>query len=346
MNFMTQFTAAEILSLLGLVQSIYVLVYMLFRSGSFVSAIIPVFYFTAIAGGFFLDAAAGRWESGFYSYEQLQWLFWFSCVPLGVMLILQVAQITEEPKPRYFLLLLLIPITFLPGYFMEEPGILYISGLIVGALSLLAIWIRRDLLDGLHGNPRFGEERFWLIISLITLNVAFLATTLVYVSGGLLPGQWVITRTLLGIAFVYIAATSLFRIYPQIFRQQPERGPPAPPNAADQLILQKLHRLFERDKIYQEATYGRAELARELGIGEAHLSRLMNIYYGKTIPQILNEHRVADAQRLLKETDAPIQQIFEESGFNSITTFNRVFKDLVGEAPTEYRGRFRVQSPE
>ena len=342
MNFSTQFTAAEILSLLGLVQSVYVLVYLLFRTGSFITSIIPSLYFGAIAGGFFLDAAAGRWLVEFEAYEQFQWLFWFSCIPLGAVLMLQVAQVTEKPRPRSFLILLLIPATFLPGYFLDAPQVMYISGLIVGALSLLAIWLRRDLIDGLHGNPRFGEERFWLIMSLIVLSTAFLATTLIYVSGGISLEQWMVTRTILGIAFVYIAATSLFRIYPQVFRKDPVNVPPSAPNAADKVILEKLNLLFERDKIYQDATYGRAELARELRVGEANLSRLVNIYYGKTIPQILNEYRVRDAQRLLQETDATIQNIFEESGFNSITSFNRVFKDLVGEAPKEYRARFRL----
>lgn len=342
MNFSTQFTAAEILSLLGLAQSVYVLVYMMFRSGSFISAIIPSLYFLSIACAFFFDAAAGRWSGGFEHYEEIQWLFWFSCVPIGAVLVLQVAQITEKPHWRYFLILLLIPAAFLPGYFMDIPEVSYASGLIVGAFSLLAIWLRRDLIDGLHGNPRFGEERFWLIISLIVLNIAFLGSTLIYISGGITMAQWMVARTILGIAFVYIAATSLFRIYPQIFRKDPAKEADLPPNSADQAVLQQLGRLFEQDKIYQEPTYGRAELARELRVGEAHLSRLVNIYYGKTIPQILNEFRVKDAQRLLKETDASIQNIFEESGFNSITTFNRVFKDLVGEAPNQYRARFRL----
>jgi two-component system response regulator YesN len=56
----------------------------------------------------------------------------------------------------------------------------------------------------------------------------------------------------------------------------------------------------------------------------------------------LNEYRVRDAQRLLAETNAPIQNIFEESGFNSITSFNRVFKELAGEAPKEYRARHKA----
>lgn len=337
-----QFTLPEILSLLGLVQSVYVLVYMVLRSGSFVNAVIPSLYFLFLGMAFFLDAAADKWREGFDHYEAYQWLFWFSGIPLGALLIFQIANVTKPPRPKYFLLLLLIPITFLPGYFMDEQNILYVSGLVVGSFSLLAIWLRRDLLDGLHGNPRFGEERFWLIIVLIGLSTAFLGFTFAYISEGINAQEWTLVRTLIGIAFVYIAATSLFRIYPQVLKKEGAETQPAQASTADRDILDRLAILFERDKIYQDAAFGRAELARELNVGEASLSRIVNTHYGKTIPQLLNEHRVRDAQRLLKETDAAVQNVFEESGFNSITTFNRVFKDLAGESPTEYRARWRT----
>ena len=340
-----QFTLPEILSLLGLAQSVYVLVYMLFRSGSLASAIIPSLYFSFMGAAFFLDAAAARWADGFAQYDAFQWLFWFSGIPLGALLIFQIANIHERPRPKYFLLLLLIPITFLPGYLMKEVNFIYASGLVVGALSLLAIWLRRDLLDGLHGSNRFGRERFWLIMALIALNTAFLGFTFLYLSHGLGTAQWLLVRTVLGIAFVYIAATSLFRIYPQVLMKPsaPVVEPP-PVSADDKAIISRLEKLLKDEKIYQEPTYGRAELARELGVGEANLSRIVNQHYAKTIPQLLNELRVEDAQKLLVETDAPIQNVFEESGFNSITTFNRVFKDLAGEAPKEYRARRRTHS--
>lgn len=336
----SQFTLPEILSLLGLVQSVYVLVYMILRSGNVRSAIVPSLYFVTLSLAFLFDAAARLWSDDIQHYEAWQWLFWFAGVPLGALLIFQIAHITEPLRPRYFFLLLLIPVAVMPGFFLGQSDILYAFGLVIGTLSLLGIWLRRDLLDGLHNNPRFGEERFWLILSLIVLSAAFLGSTLAHISD-LIPIQtWVLIRTLLGIAFVYLAATSLFRIYPQALRR--DLAPPVAPNPADQKVLDRLKTLLDEEKIYQEATYGRAELAREIGVGEATLSRIVNVYYGKTIPQILNELRVRDAQRMLRETEASIQNIFEESGFNSITTFNRVFKELVGEAPKEYRARHRL----
>ena len=342
MTLSSQFTLAEILSLLGLVQSVYVLVYMLLRSGTFSNAVVPSLYFGTLAAAFLFDAAAGRWAQEFVHYEAFQWLFWFSGIPLGALLIFQLAQVPEPLRPKYFFLLLLIPISFLPCLIIDEPHIVYVSGMLIGGLSLLAIWLRRDLLDGLRADPKFGKERFWLILALIAMHTAFLAVTLAYISKTIGPEQWVGIRTLLGIAFVSLAATSLFRIYPQAFRTERKENMPAPLKTEEQSLLDRLDILLERDKVYQDPAIGRAELARELKIGEATLSRLVNASYGKTIPQILNQLRVKDAQRLLKETDASIQNIFEESGFNSITTFNRVFKELSGNSPKEYRARFRL----
>lgn len=340
MVFKETFTFVEILSLLGLFQSLYLFVYMFFRSGSFRNMIIPALYFICLSCAFLLDAAGRRWSTDFAYYLDAQWFFWFSGIPIGTLLVFQLARVTEPVEPRYFWLLLAIPVSFVPGFLLHEPSILYISGLVIGALSLLAIWLRRDLLDGLYKSPKFGEERFWLILALITLNVAFLGATLAYVSMLMGSEAWMLTRTLLGISFVYIAGTSLFRIYPHAFVTRTNEGP-ALMTEADKKILEILKKLLEEDKVYQEASYGRSDLARELGIGEANLSRIVNVYFSKTIPQMLNELRVRDASRLLQETDVPIQTVFEESGFNSITTFNRVFKEMTGDSPKEYRLRVR-----
>jgi AraC-like DNA-binding protein len=95
--------------------------------------------------------------------------------------------------------------------------------------------------------------------------------------------------------------------------------------------------LLNVDKVYQEQEYSRASFAAELGVSEATVSRLANDYLRKTIPQLLNEYRVEDAKVLLKETDAPIQIVAKEAGFPSLATFNRVFRDLSGKTPSEYR---------
>jgi AraC-like DNA-binding protein len=43
---------------------------------------------------------------------------------------------------------------------------------------------------------------------------------------------------------------------------------------------------------------------------------------------------------LLRDTDRPVTEICFDVGFNSLGTFSRTFKDVVGEPPSRYRARF------
>ena len=43
---------------------------------------------------------------------------------------------------------------------------------------------------------------------------------------------------------------------------------------------------------------------------------------------------------LLRETDRPVTDICFDVGFNSLGTFSRTFRAVVGESPSRYRARF------
>jgi AraC-like DNA-binding protein len=58
---------------------------------------------------------------------------------------------------------------------------------------------------------------------------------------------------------------------------------------------------------------------------------------GLTFVEYVTQVRIKRAQRLLLETDLRIKEIPSESGFLSLTHFNRTFKKVVGQAPQEYR---------
>jgi AraC-like DNA-binding protein len=48
--------------------------------------------------------------------------------------------------------------------------------------------------------------------------------------------------------------------------------------------------------------------------------------------------RIEKAKNLLLNPNLRVSEIAFEVGFQSLTHFNRVFKRIVGESPTEYRG--------
>ena len=51
----------------------------------------------------------------------------------------------------------------------------------------------------------------------------------------------------------------------------------------------------------------------------------------------LKRFRISHAKRLLKDTDKKIYEIAKEVGYTDAKYFNRVFKDVEGVSPGDYR---------
>lgn len=78
-------------------------------------------------------------------------------------------------------------------------------------------------------------------------------------------------------------------------------------------------------------------LAAYAGFSRYTLSRMFRQHTGSTFTQFLNKRRVTMAEELLSGTRMPVTQVALQCGFNSIATFNRVFRDVRGCTPTQYR---------
>ena len=81
-------------------------------------------------------------------------------------------------------------------------------------------------------------------------------------------------------------------------------------------------------------------LARVAQVSPSHFSRQFRATFGETPHRYLQRRRVERAMELLRETDAPVTEICLDVGFNSLGTFSRTFRDIVGESPSAYRSRF------
>ena len=78
-------------------------------------------------------------------------------------------------------------------------------------------------------------------------------------------------------------------------------------------------------------------IASVAGFSKYYFSRLFTRYTGTSFSQYLLRKRIAVAAHLLCSTQLPIVQVSMQSGFSSLSTFNRTFKDVHGCTPTEYR---------
>jgi YesN/AraC family two-component response regulator len=80
-----------------------------------------------------------------------------------------------------------------------------------------------------------------------------------------------------------------------------------------------------------------AALARQLGVGEAHLRRVFREAYGKTAHRYLAELRMREAATLLRGTSLGVEQIALKVGCLSVAWFNKRFKRAYGVTPSAYR---------
>ncbi len=80
-------------------------------------------------------------------------------------------------------------------------------------------------------------------------------------------------------------------------------------------------------------------LARVSGVSEAHFSRSFKQAFGAPPHRYLLTRRIERAMALLRDTDLPITDIAFQTGWESLGTFGRTFRDITGESPSAIRTR-------
>lgn len=83
-------------------------------------------------------------------------------------------------------------------------------------------------------------------------------------------------------------------------------------------------------------------MARKLGVPARLLSSAINDHAGRNLSQWVNDHRIAAAQALLRDTDAPVQRIMEDCGFLTKSNFHREFRRVANLTPGEFRASHRA----
>ena len=110
--------------------------------------------------------------------------------------------------------------------------------------------------------------------------------------------------------------------------------------------LQRLEHCMQHEKPYREADLTFGKLAKHLHISRNHLTQLLNEQLNKNFYLYVNEYRINEVkQRLIAPDNAnmTILAIAYESGFNSKSTFNTVFKKITDMTPSQFR-KSQIQS--
>lgn len=97
---------------------------------------------------------------------------------------------------------------------------------------------------------------------------------------------------------------------------------------------------MERNLFYLDSELSLTSLALELGVHPNSLSKIINDGLVKNFSDFINDYRVNAVIDRLKDSkydNITLLGISFECGFNSKTTFNRVFKNITGKTPIAFK---------
>ena len=104
-----------------------------------------------------------------------------------------------------------------------------------------------------------------------------------------------------------------------------------------------LIRLLDEDHVYRRPKVSIRSLADELGLPEYRLRKLIHEELGfRNFNVFLHHYRLREACEMLSDPDqirTPILTIALTVGYQSINTFNRAFREIIGETPSAFRAR-------
>ena len=79
------------------------------------------------------------------------------------------------------------------------------------------------------------------------------------------------------------------------------------------------------------------DIASCVSLHPDYAATLFRKTFGTTLNVLITRHRIAHAQRQLITTTERIVNIAHDSGFDSLSRFNRAFKEIAGVTPRQYR---------
>lgn len=149
---------------------------------------------------------------------------------------------------------------------------------------------------------------------------------------------------LLGPLLVGLTATVAARAHAPSAPSE-EREEDAATTERDRDVLERVDRLLKEQKLFRDDSLTLARLARRAGVPARQISGAINRLAGKNVSQHINDFRVTEACRLLRETDMPVTTAMLESGFQTKSNFNREFRRVTTQSPGNWRAANRPSQP-
>jgi putative ABC transport system permease protein len=195
------------------------------------------------------------------------------------------------------------------------------------------------------GGDRYRHELRWLRNLLICLGLLWIlwiplvAVDYFYYNYQLGVQAYYPLYLFLAIMVIWMAARAFLR--PEI-NELSEALPilkPLPPTELKKKSIW-LKKVVKENRYYQDPELSLSSLAEKLELTTHELSRIINVVLKKSFNDFINEYRVAEVIKRMQDPAhdrMTLLGIAYDSGFNSKSTFNLIFKKVTGKTPAEYK---------
>ena len=106
------------------------------------------------------------------------------------------------------------------------------------------------------------------------------------------------------------------------------------------VLFEALQKLMTQDHLFKDPLLTREKIIELLGTNPTYLTKCIKENADMNYSQYINSFRIAEVLRLMEmpnHEDSPIMEIAAMAGFNSQTTFYKIFQQTTGLSPSAYR---------
>jgi putative ABC transport system permease protein len=204
-----------------------------------------------------------------------------------------------------------------------------------------------------NSGDRYRYELRWLNNLLIgfgllwLLWIPFTAGDYFYYHNRLNPHAYYLLYLLLAAMMICIAVVTFFKQDACVPVARPVfLKPPLPAEMKQRGNW--LKKSVQAGLYYQDPELSLSSLAEKLDLTTHELSRVINTAIKKNFHDFISEYRVAEVVEKMQDPGydhITLLGIAYDSGFNSKSTFNRIFKEMTGKSPVEYKADLKKEFP-
>jgi len=223
--------------------------------------------------------------------------------------------------------------------------LIYIHFLAYSIASLFVLSNYRSKLKNLYStiDPIQLSWLRFIAIGFIIIWVSGLINLLMQINGYsiLIPWSFIICGIFLFaniIVFKGLRQPEIFSGIKETSEKQRYRKTALPQHEMDR-YLKKIKQYMGTEKPYLSPSLTLHELAQKLSLPPHCISQVINRCLNQNFYIFVNSYRIEESKRMLEETTErkkTVLEILYETGFNSKSTFNHVFKKQTGMTPTQY----------